>query len=38
LREIGVQREFAERARMAFDARIVAELKAPAVQQIETRQ
>jgi hypothetical protein len=38
LREIGVRREFAERARKAFDGRIVAELKAPAVQQIETRQ
>jgi hypothetical protein len=38
LREIGVRREFAERARKAFDGRIAAELKAPAVQQIETRQ
>ncbi len=38
LREIGVQREFAERARKAFDGRIAAELKAPVVQQIETRQ
>jgi len=38
LREIGVQREFAVRARKAFDGRIAAELKAPAVQQIETRQ
>lgn len=38
LKELGVRREFAERARKAFNERVAAELKAPAVQQIETRQ
>jgi hypothetical protein len=38
LKEIGVRREFAERARKAFNERIVAEVKAPAVLQIETKQ
>jgi hypothetical protein len=38
LKELGVQRKFAERARMVFDERIAIELQGPAVQQIETRQ
>jgi hypothetical protein len=38
LKELGVRREFAERARKAFNERVAAQLKAPAVQQIETRQ
>ena len=38
LKEIGIRREFAERARKAFDGHIVAEVKAPAVLQIETKQ
>ena len=38
LKEIGVRREFAERARKAFDERIMAGIKAPAVLQIETKQ
>jgi hypothetical protein len=38
LKELGVRREFAERARKAFNERVAAELNAPAVQQIETRQ
>jgi hypothetical protein len=38
LKELGVQRKFAERARKAFDERIAIELKGSAVNQIETRQ
>jgi hypothetical protein len=38
LKEIGVRREFAERARKAFDERVMAGVKAPAVLQIETKQ
>jgi hypothetical protein len=38
LKELGVRREIAERARKAFDGRIAIALKGPAVQQIETRQ
>jgi hypothetical protein len=38
MREIGVRREFAERARKAFTERVAAELKAVEVKQIETRQ
>jgi hypothetical protein len=38
LKELGVQRKFAERARKAFDERIAIELKGPIVKQIETRQ
>ena len=38
LKEIGVRREFAERARKAFDERVVAQVKAPTVLQIETKQ
>jgi len=38
LKELGVQRRFAERARKAFDERIPIELKGCAVKQIETRQ
>jgi hypothetical protein len=38
LKELGVQRKFAERARKAFDERIAIELKGPHVKQIETRQ
>jgi hypothetical protein len=38
LKELGVQRKFAERARKAFDERISIELKGCAVKRIETRQ
>jgi len=38
LKELGVQRKFAERARKAFDGQIAIELKGDAVKQIETRQ
>ena len=38
LKELGVQRKFAERARTVFDERIAIKLKGPAVKQLETRQ
>ena len=38
LKELGVQRKFAERARKAFEERIAMELNAPAQKRIETRQ
>src|ERR1700687_368382 len=38
LKEIGIRREFAERARKAFDGHFVAGVKAPAVLAIETKQ
>ena len=38
LKEIGARREFAERARKAFNERVVAEVAAPARLQIEAKQ
>jgi hypothetical protein len=38
MKELGVRRNFAERARKAFDERIAVEVKVPAVNQIESMQ